>query len=54
MYVEYREKKKRKLEGNSGGGRQKGASRKRWLDDVQNDMSKKGVKGWKTEAMNRG
>jgi hypothetical protein len=29
------------LEGNPGGGRRKGRPRKRWLDDVQNDMIKR-------------
>jgi hypothetical protein len=32
------------LEGNPGGRRRKGRPRKRWLDDVQDDMIKIGVK----------
>jgi hypothetical protein len=42
------------LEGNPGGRRRKGRSRKRWLDDVQDDMIKMGVKRWRTKAMARG
>jgi hypothetical protein len=28
--------------------------RKRWLDDVQDDMMKMGVKRWRTKAMDTG
>jgi hypothetical protein len=42
------------LEGNSGGRRRKGRPRKRWIDDVQDDMIKMGVKRWRTKAMDRG
>jgi hypothetical protein len=42
------------LEGNPGGRRRKGRPRKRWLDDVQDDMMKTGVKRWRTKAMNKG
>jgi hypothetical protein len=41
------------LEGNPGGRRRKGRSRKRWLDDVQDDMIKMGVQRWRTKAMGR-
>jgi hypothetical protein len=41
------------LEINSGGGRRKGRPTKRWLDDVQDDMIKMGVKRWRTKAMDR-
>jgi hypothetical protein len=42
------------LEGNPGGRRRKGRPRKRWLDDVQDDMIKMGVKRWRIKAMGRG
>jgi hypothetical protein len=42
------------LEGNPGGRRRKGRSRKRRLDDVQDDMIKMDVKRWRTKAMDRG
>jgi hypothetical protein len=42
------------LEGNPGGRRRKGRPRKRWTDDVQDDMIKMGVKRWRTKAMDRG
>jgi hypothetical protein len=42
------------LKGNRGGRRRKGRRRKRWLDDVQDDMIKMGVKRWRTKAMGRG
>jgi hypothetical protein len=41
------------LEGNPG-GRRKGRPRKMWLDDVQDDMIKMGVKRWRTKVMDRG
>jgi hypothetical protein len=41
------------LEGNPG-GRRKGRPRKRWLDDVRDDVIKMGVKRWRTKAMDRG
>jgi hypothetical protein len=34
--------------------RRKVRPRKRWLDDVQDDMIKMGVKKWRTKAMGRG
>jgi hypothetical protein len=37
------------LEGNPGGRRRKGRPRKRWLDDVQDEMIKMGVKRWRTK-----
>jgi hypothetical protein len=37
-------KPKMALEGNPGGRRRKSRSRKRWLDDVQDDMMKMGLK----------
>jgi hypothetical protein len=37
------------LEGNPGGRRRKGRPRKRWIDDVQDDMIKMGVKRWRTK-----
>jgi hypothetical protein len=42
------------LEGNPGGRRRKGRPRKRWLDDVQDDMIKMDVKRWRTKATDRG
>jgi hypothetical protein len=42
------------LEGNPGGRRKKGRPRKRWIDDVQDDRIKMGVKRWRTKAMGRG
>jgi hypothetical protein len=42
------------LEGNPVRRRRKGRPRKRWLDDVQDDMIKMGVKRWRTKAMDRG
>jgi hypothetical protein len=45
---------KKALEGNPGGRRRKGRNRKRWLDDVQDDIIKMGVKRWRTKAMDRG
>jgi hypothetical protein len=42
------------LEGNPAGRRRKGRPRKRWLDDVQDDMIKMGVKRWRTKAMDSG
>jgi hypothetical protein len=34
--------------------KKKGKPRKRWLDDVQDDMIKISVKRWRTKAMDRG
>jgi hypothetical protein len=42
------------LEEYPGGRRRKGRPRKRWLDDVQDDMIKMGVKRWRTKSMGRG
>jgi hypothetical protein len=41
------------LEGNPG-RRRKGRLRKRWLDDVQDDIIKMSVERWRTKAMDRG
>jgi hypothetical protein len=42
------------LEGKPRGRKRKGRPRKRWLDDVQDDTIKMGVKRWRTKAMDRG
>jgi hypothetical protein len=42
------------LEGNPGGRRRKSRPRKRWIDDVQDDMIKMDVKRRRTKAMDRG
>jgi hypothetical protein len=42
------------LEGNPGGRKRKGRPRKRWLDDVKDDVIKMGVKRWRTNEMGRG
>jgi hypothetical protein len=42
------------LGGNPGGRRKKGRPGKRWLDDVQDDMIKMGVKRWRTKEMDGG
>jgi hypothetical protein len=42
------------LEGSPAGRRSKGRPRKRWLDNVQDDMIKMGVKRWRTKAVDRG
>jgi hypothetical protein len=42
------------LQGNHRGRRRKGKRRRMWLDDVQDDMIKVGVKRWRTKAMDRG
>jgi hypothetical protein len=44
---------KMELEGNPRRRRKKGRPRKRWLDDVQDDMIQMGVKRWRTKAMVR-
>jgi hypothetical protein len=41
------------LEGNPGGGRRKGRLRKRWIDDVQDNVIKMGVKRWRTISVDR-
>jgi hypothetical protein len=43
---------KRVLQGTAGGGRRKGKPRKRWLDDMEDDLGKTGVK-WRIKAMDR-
>jgi hypothetical protein len=42
------------LERNPGQEKRKGRPTKRWLDNFQDDMIKKGVKRWRTKALNRG
>jgi hypothetical protein len=41
------------LEGSPGGRIRKSRPRKRWLDNVQDDMFKMGMKRWRTKAMDR-
>jgi hypothetical protein len=44
---------KRVLQGIPGGGRRRGKPRKRWLDGMEDDLSKTGVKRWRITAMDR-
>jgi hypothetical protein len=44
---------KRVLQDIPWGGSRRGNPRKRWLDDVANDLRKIGVKLWRIEAMDR-
>jgi hypothetical protein len=37
----------------SEGKRSVGKPRKRWLDDVENDMKKMGVRGWRKRTRDR-
>jgi hypothetical protein len=39
------------LEAKPGGRKRKGRPRKRWLDDVQDDMIKMGVKRWRKKQL---
>jgi hypothetical protein len=44
---------KRMLKGRLYSKRRKGRPRKRWLDDVESDLMKMKVKGWKEKMRNR-
>jgi hypothetical protein len=44
---------KRALQGIPGGGRRREKPRKRWLDDVEDDLRKMEVKRWRKKAMDR-
>jgi hypothetical protein len=44
---------KRVLEGNPGGRRPRGRPRKRWLDDVEDDLREMGVRRWRRVAEDR-
>ena len=41
---------KRAMEGNPGGRRNRGGLRTRWLEDVEDDLRKFGVRMWRKEA----
>jgi GTP1/Obg family GTP-binding protein len=45
---------KRMLKGRLYSKRRKGRPRMRWLDDVESDLKKMKVKGWKEKTRNRG
>jgi hypothetical protein len=49
--IEDHREPKRALQGIPGGGR--GNQRKRWLDDVEDDLRKMEVKRWRKKAMDR-
>jgi hypothetical protein len=41
------------LQGIPGGGRRRRKPRKRWLDDVEADLRKMKVKGWRRKSLDR-
>jgi hypothetical protein len=44
---------KRMLYGRPGGRKKKGIPRLRWLDDVEEDLRERGVRGCRTKAVDR-
>jgi hypothetical protein len=44
---------KKILEGKLEGRRGRGQPRLRWINDVEDDLQKLGVKRWRTKALNR-
>ena len=44
---------KKIFEGKLEGGRGRGRRRLRWINDVEDDLRKLGVKRWRTKALNR-
>jgi hypothetical protein len=44
---------KRMLYDGPGGRRKKGRPRLRWLDDVEGDLKERGVRKWRTKAVDR-
>jgi len=44
---------KKSFEGKLEGRRGRGRPRLRWINDVEDDLSKLGVKRWRTKALNR-
>jgi hypothetical protein len=47
--MEDHKKPKRALHSIPGGGRRRGKPRKRWVDDMEDDLRKIGVKRWRME-----
>jgi hypothetical protein len=45
---------KKIFEGKLEGSRGKGRARFRWIDDVEDDLRKLGVKRWRVKALDRG
>jgi hypothetical protein len=44
---------KKVFKGKPGGRRLRGRPRKRWLDDVEEDLRKMGVRRWRSRVENR-
>jgi hypothetical protein len=44
---------KEDLEGKLEGRRGRGRHRLRWINDVEDDLRKLGVKGWRTKSLDR-
>jgi hypothetical protein len=44
---------KKIFEGKVEGGRGRGRPRHRWINDVEDDLKKLGVKRWRTKALER-
>jgi hypothetical protein len=44
---------KKILKGKIQGTKRKGPPRKRWVDDVEQDLKKMGVRGWRMRARDR-